>query len=103
MNPSIRISPSRRDGIYVPIFRVRLRNGASIGPVQLKHLWSLAARSEEVSVSRDAGRLAHASIHHTYIVSGPANLADLPTIETNLRRLLQERLSAAHVELTRLL
>jgi hypothetical protein len=86
----------------VPIFRLRLRNGASIGPVMLKRLWALAAESEEVSVSRDAGRLGHASIHHAYVVSAPGVPRDVSTVETNLRRLLQERLSAAHVELTRL-
>jgi hypothetical protein len=37
-----------------------------------------------------------------YIVSAPSVPGDVATVETNLRRLLQERLLAAHVELTRL-
>jgi hypothetical protein len=86
----------------LPIFRLRLRNGASIGPVLLKRLWSLAAGSEAVSVSRDAGRPGHASAHPMYIASAPCVPREVATIETTLRRLLQERLSTAHVELTRL-
>ena len=91
-----------RPSTMLPIFRLRLRNGASIGPVLLKRLWSLATESEEVSVSRDAGRPGHASVHQTYFVSAAGTPWDVATVETNLRRLLQERLSAAHVELTRL-
>jgi hypothetical protein len=86
----------------LPIFRLRLRNGASIGPVLLKRLWMLATGSEEVSVARDAGRPSHASVHAMYIVSAPSVPRDVVMVETDLRRLLQERLSAAHVELTRL-
>jgi hypothetical protein len=91
-----------KSSTMLPIFRLRLRNGASIGPALLKRLWSLAAESEEVSVSRDTGRPGHASVHHTYVVSAPGVPWDVATVETNLRRLLQERLSAAHVDLMRL-
>lgn len=91
-----------RTSTMLPIFRLRLRNGASIGPVLLKRLWSLAAASDQVSVSRDVGRPGHASVHQTYIVSAPGTPWDVATVETTLRRLLQEQLSAAHVELTRL-
>jgi hypothetical protein len=101
VNQAIRLSPRKKTDA-VPIFRLRLRNGASIGPTLLKRLWSLAAGSDDVSVSRDAGRPGHASIHHTYVVSANSPPADLSSVELNLRRLLQERLSAAHVELTRL-
>ena len=87
----------------LPIFRLRLRNGASIGPALLKRLWSLAAQSEEVGVSRDMGRPGHVSVHHTYVVSACGVPHDVATVESNLRILLQERLSAAHVELTRLI
>jgi hypothetical protein len=86
----------------LPIFHLRLRNGASIGPALLRRLWSLAAESEDVSVARDPGRPAHASIRHTYVVSAPGVPWDVAGVETKLRSLLQERLSAAHVELTRL-
>ena len=86
----------------LPIFRLRLRNGVSIGPTLLKRLWSLAAESEAVSVSRDVGRPGQASVHHTYVVSATGVPYNVAATETNLRRLLQERLSAAHIELTRL-
>lgn len=86
----------------LPIFRLSLRNGASIGPALLKRLWALATGSEQVSVSRDTARPSHASVHDMYIVSAPSVPGDVATVETNLRRLLQERLLAAHVELTRL-
>lgn len=96
-------TPGRhKPSTMLPIFRLRLRNGASVGPVLLKRLWSLAAESEEVSVSRDAGRPGHESANHMYIVSATGVPRDVATVETNLRRLLQERLSAAHVDLTRL-
>jgi hypothetical protein len=91
-----------KPGTMLPIFRLRLRNGASIGPVLLKRLWSVAAGSEEVGVSRDIGRPGHASIHHTYVVSAPGIPWDVAAVETSLRHLLQERLSAAHIELMRL-
>lgn len=102
MNRAIRLNPRKRSDT-VPIFRIRLRNGASIGPELLKRLWSLAAGSDDVTVSRDAGRVGHVSIHHTYVVSALSAPIDIGSVESNLRRLLQERLAAAHIELTRLL
>jgi len=92
-----------KSSAMLPIFRLRLRNGASIGPALLKRLWSLAAQSEEIGVSRDMGRPGHVCVHHTYVVSARGVPWDVATVETNLRSLLQERLSAAHVELTRLI
>jgi hypothetical protein len=102
MSIAIRLGPRPRTDM-LPIFRLRLRNGVSIGPTLLKRIWSLAAGSENVSVARDAGRPGQASLHHTYVVRAACAPADVATVESNLRRLLQERLSAAHVELTRLL
>jgi hypothetical protein len=97
------LAPVRhKPGAMLPIFRLRLRNGASIGPAPLKRLWSLAAESEEVSVSRDIDRPGHAFVHHAYVVSARGIPFDIATVETNLRRLLQERLSMASVELMRL-
>jgi len=99
VNQTIRIGQVKS---MVPIFRLRLRNGASIGPTLLKRLWSLAAGCEDVSVARDAVRPGHASIHHTYVVSAHSAPADVATVESNLRRLLQDQLSSAHIEVTRL-
>ncbi|HEY6895094.1 MAG TPA: hypothetical protein VI258_13050 [Rhodanobacteraceae bacterium] len=84
---------------FVPIFRLRLRNGGSIGPELLKRLWSLAAGSEHVGVSRTLlGPEGAAS----YVVTAQSAPADVASVEARLRRLLQERLSTAHVQLTRL-
>ena len=102
MNSVIRINPRSRSVTHVPIFRLRLRNGASIGPTLLKRLWTLASGSEDVRVSRDGGRPGQTSVHHTYVVSAAGSLADVNSVELHFRRLLQERLSAAHIELTRL-
>jgi hypothetical protein len=88
---------------YVPIFRLKLRNGASIGPSTLKRIWSLAAMSNEVVVSRDQVRDGPASRHNAYVVSCLVPIGELTSIESTLRRLLQQHLSAAHIELTRLI
>ena len=83
----------------VPIFRLRLYNGGSIGPAILKRLWALALGSEDVGVARDSHTNGGAA---SYLVSATSMPIDLISVETRLRHLLQERLSAAHIQLTRL-
>ena len=96
-NEPQRVLPKRRD--LVPIFRLRLHNGRSIGPALLKRLWALAAGAEEVGVARDGHGPAGSS---SYIVSATSVPPDVATVESRLRRLLQEKLSAAHIQLMRL-
>ena len=93
----------QRAGTMLPIFRIRLRNGASIGPVLLRRLWSLALGSQDVSVARDQGRPGQIAAYQTYIVSAIGIPGDVTRVETALRQLLQERLAVAHIELTRML
>lgn len=90
---------SRRRRDLVPIFRLRLYNGGSIGPVILKRLWALAIGSEDVGVARDSHTNAGAA---SYLVSATSPPSDVASVEMRLRGLLQERLSAAHIQLTRL-
>ena len=82
-----------------PIFRLRLYNGLSIGPVALKCLWSTAMGSEDVGVARDVQTNLGAT---TYFVSAPTMPRDVASVEIRLRELLQRRLSAAHIQLVRL-
>jgi hypothetical protein len=87
----------------IPLFQFRLRNGMSIGPNALKNIWCVASGSGEVTVSRELRRMGNQRSDHVYSLSGPANLLDLPAIETKLRQLLQSAMANAHIELTRLL
>jgi hypothetical protein len=96
----MRPSRSKPAGSMLPIFRIRLRNGGSIGPGPLRRVWSLALGSQNVSVSRNEGRLGRAPAYQTYIVSAIAVPSDMKSLETTLRRLLQDHLSVAHIELT---
>ena len=90
---------ARRKGEFVPIFRLRLRNGGSIGPDLLKRLWSLAAGSEQVGVARMPLGPPGAE---SYVVSAQSTPADVASVEAHLRRLLLEKFSTAHIQLTRL-
>lgn len=104
MSSPIRIGPpSASSSNRVPIFRLRLRNGASIGPTTLKRVWSTAAGSSDVGVSRETRRFGSARIPHVYVMSGPPHIGDLKSIETRLQTLLQETFAMAHIELTRLI
>ena len=91
--------PQERKRDLVPIFRLRLLNGGSIGPASLKRLWALAAQSDDIGVARDGHGPAGSS---SYIVSATSAPSDVASVETRLRRLLQETLLAAHIQLTRL-
>jgi hypothetical protein len=92
-------SRKRQTDSMLPIFRIRFRNGGSIGPALLRRIWSLALGSEDVSVSRDEGRPRQTPAYHTYVVSAIAIPRDMKGVETTLRRLLQDRLAVAHIEL----
>ena len=87
----------------LPLFQFRLRNGMSIGPRALGRIWVSASGSSDAKVSRELRRMSNQQSEYVYALSGPANLFDLPTVEIKLRRLLQESLPTAHVELMRLL
>jgi hypothetical protein len=86
----------------VPLFQFRLRNGVSIGPIVLRRIWTTASGSSEVTVARELRRVGTERTDHVYSLSGPANLFDLPTVETRLKLLLQDALALAYVELKRL-
>lgn len=103
LNASIRMTPYRERSVNcVPVFRLRLRNGGSIGPSELKRIWSIAAASDDVVVSREGSWLGNPRSPFVYVMSGPAHLADLSAVEKRLRDLLQETLTTAHIDLTRL-
>jgi hypothetical protein len=101
MNGPIRIAARELKTTDVSIFRLKFHDGASIGPTLLKRIWSLAVGSEDVSVSRDSAR-AGLSSHDSYVVRALVRPVDLESVESNLRRLLRDRFSAAHIELRRL-
>ena len=86
----------------VPLFQFRLRNGASIGPTALRRIWTTASGSTEVTVARELRRIGTERTDHVYSLSGPANLYDLPTVETRLRDLLQDALVQTYIDLKRL-
>ncbi len=72
---------------HVPLFKLRLVSGQSIGPKPLRSLWAQACSSDNVSVSRQAARLG-ANKQTSYLLQGPANTPDLHSIEQRLRRLI---------------
>jgi len=74
---------------HVPLFKVRLIAGQSIGPQSLRSLWSKACGSNDVSVSRQAVRGGPAE-KPNYLLHGRADTADLPAIEKRLRALVAE-------------
>jgi len=92
-------APGRR----VPIFQFRLRNGRSIGPAELRNLWATASGSEDVAVSREVRHVDGQRPDAVYLLSASPDLFDLASVETRLRRLLQDTLFNAHVELKRML
>jgi hypothetical protein len=99
----VRVFQGHKVPHQIPLFQFRLRNGMSIGPNALKNIWSSASGSGDVTVSRELRRMGNQRSDHVYSLSGPANLLDLPSIETKLRHLLQTAMATAHIELTRLL
>lgn len=91
----LHISPK---GEFVPIFRLRLHNGGSIGPQLLKHVWSRALGSERVGVARASMGSGAVS----YVMTAPSTLGDVSSVETRLRLLLQKELPTFNLQLTRL-
>jgi hypothetical protein len=85
---------------HVPLFRFRLSNGQSIGPLALRRLWSSACGSDDINVTRETRDAGHGTQSHTYSLCGPAKIANLPTIEARLRRLLDEMALTATITLT---
>jgi hypothetical protein len=85
---------------HVALFQFRLMDGQSIGPLALRRLWALACQSENVTVSRQAGRFGSNS--HTYSLCGPTQTANLATIEVRLRSLLEKKTTGATNTLVRL-
>lgn len=96
-------SGRRNAAEMIPIFRIRLCDGASIGPDTLKRLWLLASGFDRVRVSRNSSQAGLASVRHTYFVKAPLVPADAGVVELKFRRLLRERFPSADVQLTRLL
>jgi len=74
---------------HVPLFKLRLVNGQSIGPLPLRNLWSRACHSDNVSVSRQMERLGTKG-QTSYLLHGPANMADLNSVEARLRVLVDD-------------
>ncbi|HJR73636.1 MAG TPA: hypothetical protein VJ806_08355 [Luteimonas sp.] len=72
---------------HVPLFKLRLVSGQSIGPGPLRNLWARACSSNDVSVSRQAARLG-ANKQTSYLLQGPANTPDLHSVEQRLRALM---------------
>jgi hypothetical protein len=87
----------------VPLFQFRLRNGMSIGPTALRRIWTTASGLNDVTVSRELRRIGTERTDHVYSLSGPANMFDLPMVETKLRNLLQAALIQPYIELRRLI
>ncbi len=80
---------------HVPLFKLRLNAGQSIGPRSLRSLWSKACGSSDVSVTRQTFRTGPTE-KPSYLLHGPAGMADLVTIEQRLRDLIGEtRLSGS--------
>lgn len=88
-----------RKGELVPIFKLRLHNGGSIGPDLLKEIWASAVGSERVGVARTS---TGPSGVMSYVVTAPATPADVCSVEKRLRFLLQQKLATAYIQLTRL-
>ncbi len=72
---------------HVPLFRLRLVSGQSIGPKPLRNLWARACSSDDVSVSRQLARFG-ANNQTSYLLHGPANMGDLRSVEQRLRALV---------------
>ncbi len=86
----------------VPLFQLRLRDGASIGPAELKRIWSAASECDEVGVAREVRSGSDQYSSPLYSLNAPRTLQDLAAVELRLRQMLQDALSADHVELRRL-
>ncbi|HWU52649.1 MAG TPA: hypothetical protein VN153_07505 [Tahibacter sp.] len=80
-------------------FQFRLAPGSSVGPALLKRVWWAAAQTPHIEVSRAARHQADGFI---YSLSAPVNLADVASVETRLRTLLDRHVAGAVNTLIRL-
>jgi len=85
---------------YIALFRFRLSQGQSIGPLALRKLWSNACGSDDVKVSRSASGPGYGTQSHTYSLCAPAKTVNLANIEVRLRRLLAETALTATLTLS---
>ncbi|QDH70297.1 hypothetical protein [Marilutibacter alkalisoli] len=70
------------------MFRFTLGSDQSIGPSDLKRLWSRACGTPNVSVGRSQG--LYPADRPTYSLYAPQHLENLPEVEQRLRRMLEE-------------
>jgi len=85
---------------YIALFRFRLSEGQSIGPIALRKLWSTACGTSDVKVSRAASGPGYGAQSHTYSLCAPPKTVNLAAIEVRLRRLLAEMALTATLTLT---
>src|SRR5258708_21355193 len=86
---------------YIALFRFRLSEGQSIGPIALRKLWSTACGTSDVKVTRAASGPGYGAQSHTYSLCAPPKTVNLAAIEVRLRRLpagagLSPTLSPSH-------
>ncbi len=78
----------------IALFSFTLAGSGSIGPAALCEIWKRASGTNDVDVARN---IAHGSQGKpVYTLYAPQNLADLPGVESRLRRLLE----AAHLNVS---
>lgn len=72
----------------IAMFTFTLGLDQSIGPAQLRALWTQACQSREVSVGRSHGSGPNGK--PTYSLYAPQHLVDLPQVERRLRTLFEQ-------------
>ena len=77
----------------IAMFRFTLGNGQSIGPSALQQLWERCCGTRDVSVGRHVESFGGRRV--TYSLYASQRLADLDTVETRLRELLDDGQYAA--------
>jgi hypothetical protein len=83
-----------RENLF-PVFNLRLSQGQSIGPLELRRIWKEACGVCEVSVAR-----TERSGSFLYSLSAPQRLLHTSFVEQRLRSLLAESLPNATIALT---
>lgn len=82
------------------MFRFRLSNNQTIGPVLLRKLWSAACHSDNVQVSRVPSGAGYGDRGYVYSLWAAPNTPNLHAVEVQLQRLLTETIPAATIQLT---
>ena len=85
---------------YIALFKFRLSEGQSIGPLALRKLWSNACGTNDVKVSRAASGPGYGAQSHTYSLCAPPKTVNLASIEVRLRKLLADAALTATLTLT---